>query len=688
MPDTKPDTKRTCMLMILDGWGIGTADRGNAVSAANTPFLDSLKRDYPHTELTCFGEAVGLPQGIMGNSEVGHLNIGAGRVVYQDLLRIDMAIKDSSFKSNKTINAVISKVKEKNTALHLMGLVSDGGVHSQLTHLLALLDLAQEKGLEKVYIHAVLDGRDTAPTGGADYIKQVQDYINTNKTGSIATICGRYYAMDRDMRWDRIEKAYNLYTLGQGVAENDPVKAVKNAYERGETDEFVKPVVINDSSSAPIAFIQDGDGVFFFNFRADRAREISRALTDPEFNHFERKKLPEICIYSTMTRYDEHFDFPTAFPPVLLQGILGEIVSNQGLNQLRIAETEKYAHVTYFFNGGEETPFPLEDRCLIPSPRDVETYDQKPEMSAVEVTKEVLDRIKSGKYDLIVLNLANMDMVGHTGVIEAAVKACETVDKCVEKIVTEIKSIGATIMVTADHGNAEMLIDQAGNVHTAHTLNQVPFILVNDNLKGVVLEKGKLSDIAPTILKIMSLEQSGQMTGKSLIKSDLIIDNITGRVLPDLGAEANRQKLEHFLMAQRGFDRKDIDVDSKIEFEINGENYISKIDLVIRVKGKRFMCIKCAPGSLGSREKEILSASRILDTYQIPFSAVSDGKTAIVFNTVNGKKIREGLEAIPTKDEAVEQMSGLPLFPLSDKRRVKEQLIFRSYDSMNVNRII
>ena len=681
------DIKKTCMLMILDGWGIGEDNKGNAVFTAKTPFLDSLKRDYPHTELICSGEAVGLPQGIMGNSEVGHLNIGAGRIVYQDLLRIDMAVKDNGFKSNKTINTVMSKVKQNNTALHLMGLVSDGGVHSQLTHLLALLDMAQEKALKKVYIHAVLDGRDTAPTSGLDYIRQVQEYIDTNKTGVIATICGRYYAMDRDKRWDRIEKAYNLYTLGQGFAENDPVQAVKNAYERGETDEFVKPIIINNSNSDHSGVIQDGDGVFFFNFRADRAREISMALTEPEFNHFNRKNLPEIRIYSTMTRYDEHFNFPTAFPPVHLQGILGELISSKGLNQLRIAETEKYAHVTYFFNGGEEAPFPLEDRCLIPSPRDVATYDQKPEMSALEVTQEVLKRIKSGKYDLIILNFANMDMVGHTGIIDAAVKACETIDKCVEKIVAQIKAVDGTIMVTADHGNAEMMIDQAGNVHTAHTLNQVPFILVNDNLKGVLLDQeGRLCDIAPTILQIMSIDRSMQMTGKSLIKSDLIVDYITGRVIPDLGAEANRQKIEQFLIDKRGFDRKDINVDTAIEFDIKGETYRSKVDLVIQIKGKRFMCIKCAPGSLDSREKEILSASRLLETYQIPFSAVSDGKTALVFNTVNGKKIGEGMDAIPTKDEAVEQMRDIPLVPLSDKRRIKEQLIFRSYDSMNVNR--
>ncbi|QTA79624.1 Phosphoglycerate mutase [Desulfonema limicola] len=679
-------TKKTCMLMILDGWGIGTGDKGDAVSSANTPFLDSLEKDYPHTQLTCSGEAVGLPEGIMGNSEVGHLNIGAGRVVYQDLLRIDMAIKDSSFKSNKTINNIISTVKENNTSLHLMGLISDGGVHSQLNHLLALLDMAKEKGLEKVYIHAILDGRDTSPTGGADYIKKVDEHTVKNKIGAVATVCGRYYAMDRDKRWDRIEKAYNLYILGQGSPEQDPVQAVKNAYERGETDEFIKPIVINDSNSKPKALIQDGDGVFFFNFRADRAREISMALTDPEFNHFDRKKIPEIRIYGTMTRYDEHFSFPTAFPPVHMQDILGELVSKQGLCQLRIAETEKYAHVTYFFNGGEEAPFPMEDRCLIPSPRDVATYDQKPEMSAVQVTKEVMERIKSGKYDMIVLNFANMDMVGHTGIIEAAVRACETIDKCVEKIVTQIKAAGGTILITADHGNAEMMIDQAGNIHTAHTLNPVRFILVNDNLKNVLLDKGKLCDIAPTILEIMAIEKSEHMTGKSLIKSDLLIDYITGSVIPDLGAEANRQKIEHFLIDQQGFDRKDIDVNTCIEFEINGEIYTSRIDLVIRVNGKRFMCIKCAPGSLGSREREILAASRLLDTFQIPFSAVSDGETSIVFNTVTGKKIGDGMKAIPTKDEAVEQMSGLPLFPISDERRIKEQLIFRSYDSMNVNR--
>ncbi len=510
--------KKPFMLIILDGWGHAPAGAANAVSIAKTPFLDKLMQEYPNTRLLCSGEAVGLPSGIMGNSEVGHLNIGAGRIVYQDLLRIDMAVSNGEFAQNDVLNSVIKKIKENNSALHLMGLVSDWGVHSQLTHLFALLDMARDKGLNNVYVHAVLDGRDTPPDSGIRYIEDLQEHIRANRFGKIASICGRFYAMDRDKRWDRVEKAFYLYAQGKGIKEKDPVEAVKNAYLRNETDEFVSPVVITGENENPLGTLRDRDGVIFFNFRADRAREITTALTAPDFNSFKRESVPNFCDYVCMTRYDEKLDLPVAFPRVSLQEIFGEIISREGLRQLRIAETEKYAHVTYFFNGGEEESFPLEDRCLIPSPREVETYDLKPEMSAPEVTEEVISQLESGNYDLVILNFANMDMVGHTGITDAAVIACETVDKCVEKTVDKIRSQGGVAIVTADHGNAEKMKEENGNPHTAHTVNPVPLILVDDTRKDAVLRSdGILADIAPTILHIMGIEQPGQMTGKSLI---------------------------------------------------------------------------------------------------------------------------------------------------------------------------
>lgn len=511
--------KRPCMLMILDGWGISPPSEGNAVELAQTPYLDRLKNEYPYTHLLCSGEAVGLPKGIMGNSEVGHLNIGAGRIVYQDLLRIDKAIADGSFTENDVLNSVISKVKTNDSALHFMGLVSDGGVHSQLEHLFALLDMANKKGVRHVYVHAILDGRDTPPDSGIRYIKNLHGYMNANKLGDIATVCGRFYAMDRDNRWERIERAFRLYTRGEGIREKDPVEAVKNAYMRDETDEFVRPIVMTEEDTNPIGKVCDGDGIIFFNFRADRAREITRAFTDPAFESFKRNPVPKLCEFVCMTLYDEKFTLPIAFPPIHMDEILGEVVSKQGLRQLRIAETEKYAHVTYFFNGGEEKSFPLEDRCLVPSPRDVPTYDLKPEMSAYKVTEEVISSIKSNNYDLIVLNYANMDMVGHTGIIEAAIKACEAVDRCVKKVVTEVRAQGGVVLVTADHGNSEKMLDKDGKPHTAHTVNPVPFILVDDTQKDARLRSGNLGDIAPTILHIMGIDKPEQMTGTSLIES-------------------------------------------------------------------------------------------------------------------------------------------------------------------------
>ncbi|MBU3946993.1 MAG: 2,3-bisphosphoglycerate-independent phosphoglycerate mutase [Proteobacteria bacterium] len=513
-----PAKPNFCMLIILDGWGINNTNEGNAIALAKTPFLDSIKKEYPSTSLKCSGEAVGLPAGIMGNSEVGHLNIGAGRVVYQDLLRIDKAIRDKSFFKNKALCLIMNDAKEKKAALHFIGLLSDGGVHSQINHLFALIDMAKENDLKNVYIHAILDGRDTAPDSGIKYMQQLQTYIDEKGVGKVASVCGRYFAMDRDNRWERVEKAYRLYTKGEGTKEKNPIDAIKKAYSKNETDEFVKPVIITDNDGNPAGRIKDNDAVIFFNFRSDRAREITRTLTDPDFTFFNRDHHPKLTGFVCMTQYDETFTLPLAFPPVHLTDILGEVISKKGLKQLRIAETEKYAHVTYFLNGGEEHPFPQEERCLIPSPREVPTYDKKPEMSARFVTAELLSRLQTTHYDFIALNFANMDMVGHTGVIEAAIYACETIDSCVSQIAAEVKKQNGVLLVTADHGNAETMLDENKHVHTAHTLNPVPLILVDDSRKNVKLRNGVLGDIAPTILEIMQIEKPALMTGVSLIK--------------------------------------------------------------------------------------------------------------------------------------------------------------------------
>jgi 2,3-bisphosphoglycerate-independent phosphoglycerate mutase len=509
---------RPCVLIILDGWGIGPANAGNAVQLARTPFLDRIRQTCPGTRLLCSGEAVGLPEGIMGNSEVGHMNIGAGRVVYQDLVRIDRAIGDSSFYQNPVLLDAMAAAGADGAALHLMGLVSDGGVHSQLHHLEALIDMAARNGLKRVRVHAILDGRDTPPASGAGYLERLQAALVRHRTGTIASVCGRFYAMDRDQRWERVEAAYRLYARGDGRRVADPVAAVRDAYARGETDEFIKPVAVCADAGASPAVVRDGDAVVFFNFRADRAREITRAFTDDAFDAFRRQPRPRPNCYVCMTQYDATFTLPVVFPPVRLEGILGEVISRQGLRQLRIAETEKYAHVTYFFNGGEETPFPLEDRCLIPSPREVATYDLKPEMSAPAVSDEVIARLKSGVYAFVVLNFANMDMVGHTGVLAAAVKACETVDGCVARIVDEIRTAGGVALITADHGNSEKMVDENGGAYTAHTLSPVPLVLVDDTRRDAVLREGCLGDIAPTILELMGIEKPSQMTGSSLLQ--------------------------------------------------------------------------------------------------------------------------------------------------------------------------
>jgi len=513
-----------CLLVILDGWGIGKPDTTNALFMANIPFFDKIQTGCPHTQLACSGEAVGLPDGVMGNSEVGHMNIGAGRVVYQVLLRIDRAISDGSFYENPAIVRAMDRAGKSDCAIHLMGLLSDAGVHSQMRHLEALIDMAERLGHRRVFIHVITDGRDTPPDSGAGYVAGLQEYIGQKGIGQIASICGRYYAMDRDTRWDRTEKAYRLYTEGEGILEHDPVSAVKNAYVRGETDEFIKPIILGSESSADekkgpnsLPLVRDGDSIIFFNFRPDRARQITRAFTERDFTFFDRKIFPKLSDYVCMAQYDEDFTLPVAFPPIHLKMLLGEVISRHGLKQLRLAETEKYAHVTYFFNGGEEEPYPGEDRKLIPSPREVATYDLKPEMSAYLIADEAVRRLCLKKYHLVVINFANLDMVGHTGVMSAAIKACEAVDECLARVVESARENGYTVLVTADHGNAEKMKDENGNPYTAHTLNPVPLIFISDEKQINGLSPGVLGDIAPTILDIMGIEKPPEMTGKSLI---------------------------------------------------------------------------------------------------------------------------------------------------------------------------
>ncbi len=508
-------SKKPVMLMILDGFGIAEKSEGNAVALAKKPNFDRLVKEYPNTQLQASGMAVGLPEGQMGNSEVGHLNIGAGRIVYQELTRITKSIEDGDFFENEALMKAMKNAKENNASLHLMGLLSDGGVHSHIDHLKGLLEFAKKEGLQKVYVHAFMDGRDVPPSSGKEFIIKAEEIMKEVGVGQIATVSGRYYAMDRDNRWERVQLAYNAIVLGEGEKASSAVEAIENSYHDEKTDEFVLPCVIEEDGH-PTATIKNGDSVVFFNFRPDRARELTRAINDKEFAGFKRETLN--LTFVTMTQYDKTLEgVNIAFKPQTLVNTLGEYVSSKGLEQLRIAETEKYAHVTFFFNGGVEKENPGEERKVIPSPK-VATYDLKPEMSAYEVTDELLNRLDQDKYDMIILNFANPDMVGHTGVVQAAVKAIEAVDECLGKIVDKVLEKDGTVFITADHGNAETEIDfSTGNPFTAHTTNPVPFVWVSNNINGRTLKSGKLADIAPTMLNVMNLEVPKEMTGECLI---------------------------------------------------------------------------------------------------------------------------------------------------------------------------
>ncbi len=503
-------SKKPVALIIMDGFGYNPEDYGNAIKSANTPNIDKYMKGA-NTIIGASGLDVGLPDGQMGNSEVGHTNIGAGRIVYQMLVKISKSIKDGDFFKNQVLVDAMNNCKEKDSALHLMGLLSPGGVHSHMEHLYGLLEMAKKNGIEKVYVHAFLDGRDVPPSSASEYMEEAVAEINKIGVGSVATISGRFYAMDRDNAWDRVEKAYNALVMGEGVQETDPVQAIKNSYANGVTDEFMLPTVVDKNG-----MIKENDSVIFFNFRPDRARQLTRTFVDPDFKGFERKKGYFPVKFVCMAQYDASMpNVSVAFPPEQLTMTLGEYLSKIGKTQLRIAETQKYAHVTFFFNGGEEKQFEGEDRILIKSP-DVETFDMKPEMSAFEVTDAVVDAINSDKYDVIILNYANCDMVGHTGVFEAAKTAVEAVDTCVGRMVDTILAKGGVALITADHGNADKMYEPDGSAFTAHTTNPVPFIVVGQDCE--LREGGVLADIAPTILQIMGVPQPAEMTGKSLIK--------------------------------------------------------------------------------------------------------------------------------------------------------------------------
>ena len=521
VPLSRSLKKRSAALIILDGWGLADAGPGNAIAMARTPVFDKLLKECPWTTLGASALDVGLPAGQMGNSEVGHTNIGAGRIVYQDLTRISRAIEDGSLAENEALKKAFLAAAGKGQALHLLGLLSDGGVHSHQDHLEALLRLAAQHGLKRVFVHAFLDGRDTPPACGITYVRRLQAFLDELGCGRIATLGGRFYGMDRDQRWERVERHWRTLVLGEGARVPEASVALEKSYAAQIYDEFVEPLIITkDNEELPL--IRSGDGIIFFNFRSDRAREITMALNQDDFSGFERPCFPKPGAYVCISEYDANFDLPVAFPTQTLLDGLGQVMADRGLSQLRIAETEKYAHVTFFFNGGREEPFPGEERCLVPSPREVKTYDLKPEMSAATVAQELISRLNKTSYDLIVLNFANCDMVGHTGVLLATVKACETVDRCLGLILEKFKEQGIFALITADHGNAEFLLDAEGETVTAHSTNPVPLVLFDPDACAYGLRKGGvLADIAPTLLQLLGIEKPTAMTGSSL----LVVDN-------------------------------------------------------------------------------------------------------------------------------------------------------------------
>mgnify|MGYP002407533749 CR=1 FL=1 len=510
--------KSPLVLVILDGWGISSRVEGNAIAQADIANFKNFLAGYPHGVLVCSGEEVGLPEGQMGNSEVGHLNIGSGRVVYQELTRITRSVKDGSFYKNPVLLEAVNQAKIKNRSLHLMGLLSDGGVHSHLTHLYALMELAAREGIRNVYLHTFLDGRDVPPESAGEYFNQLEEILS--KYGyAVATVMGRYYPMDRDRRWDRTERAYNAMVYGEGIPAAGPLEAVDLGYARGETDEFIQPTVITKETGGPVARVEEGDAVIFFNFRPDRARQITRAFVDREFTGFKRRDGYPGVYFTCMTMYDKTIEASVAFRPQELHNTLGEVLSKHGIAQLRLAETEKYAHVTFFFNGGVEAPNPGEERILVPSPK-VATYDLKPEMSANEITEKLLEQLRQDKFEVIIVNYANPDMVGHTGDMDATIAALETVDCCLGRLVRAVLEKNGTVLITADHGNADEMKDEAGHTFTAHSTNPVPFILINRDTAGVNVRDGSLQDIAPTILQLLGIPKPEEMTGDTLITHD------------------------------------------------------------------------------------------------------------------------------------------------------------------------
>ena len=513
---TDMNNKKPTMLLIMDGFGLNDKVHGNAIAQANKPALDRIFREYPTTRLDACGEAVGLPAGQMGNSEVGHLNIGAGRVVFQELSRITKDAESKHMYENPALRQAMEHAKNNGGTLHLFGLLSDGGVHSHIDHLFALLDMAKEQSLTDISVHCFLDGRDVPPRCAKKYIAQLEEKLASLGVGRVASVAGRYYAMDRDKRWDRVQKAYDTMTLANGLTAPSGAEAVDAAYARDENDEFVQPAAVLDQDGNP-SVVRDGDSVIMFNFRPDRAREITRTFVDPDFDGFRREKIIRDLSYVCMTTYDAAMPNVTvAYPPETYRNTLGEYISSLGLKQLRIAETEKYAHVTFFFNGGVEAPNPGEDRILVPSPK-VATYDLQPEMSAYEVTDKVLEQIAADKYDVIILNFANADMVGHTGIMPAAVKAIETLNDCVPRIADAVLEKGGQILLTADHGNADVMLDDDDNVVTAHSLNQVPLVHISREPRQLA-DGGKLADIAPTMLTLMDIPVPPEMTGNVLVK--------------------------------------------------------------------------------------------------------------------------------------------------------------------------